>query len=121
MKSSGKSLLIVEESTEVTSIIINSIAGQKNLGVILTAANYTDAVMLLAQKIADIVLLNMDMKDKKSEQLLKLINTGYKELIVIALSNNGTSSKTFIDAGADFFIDKQKELSSIPLLISSFG
>lgn len=120
MNSTGKALLIVEESDDVANRIINSISGHANVSVILAAGSYSEAIILLAQKIADIVVIDIHLENKKGFQLLKLINADYRSLKIVAIGDGGTNRETCMDAGADFFIDRKKELNSIPLLIGSF-
>ncbi len=118
---SSKILLIIDSSVFIIERLIIMIEEIKNVEKIFTATDYNAALKVLSSKKTDIVLLDIQMPDKKGIDLLKHIVYHFPDTKVIILSNlvSDYYKKLCKTEGAFHFIDKSKDFDKIPELILS--
>ena len=117
-----KSILIVDDSPIIVERLQNMLEGSKNIGPIRKAGDYPSAVRQLAESQPEIVLLDINLPGRSGIALLQYIKSVYPSIIVIMVSNRAEESyrRICLKMGANYFIDKSKEIEQVPSIISTF-
>ncbi|MFM6924261.1 MAG: response regulator transcription factor [Ferruginibacter sp.] len=120
-ESFSKALLIVDSSVFIIERLVNMLEEVKNIKKVFTATDYDTALEILYKERADIVLLDIQMREKNGIDLLKHIIYHFPETKVIVLSNLASDfyQKLCMAEGALHFVDKTKDFDKIPELISA--
>ena len=121
MKINEQAILIVDDSALIIERLIAMLNGLRSVKDITTAANYREAVAVLAETKIDIAILDIHLTGKNGIDLLKFVVKNYPHIKVVMLSNadNKKYRELCKKEGALYFIDKSKEFELIPEVLSS--
>ena len=92
----------------------------KAIGIVLTADNYDEAVMVLSEKKIDVVFLEINLSGKNGIELLEFIVKNHPGTKVIMLTNLVSKyyQRLCKNMGAMGFIDKSREFDLIPEMLA---
>ena len=115
-----KSLLIVDNSHLIVERLIGMLKETKAIGIVLTADNYDEAVMVLSEKKIDVVFLEINLSGKNGIELLEFIVKNHPGTKVIMLTNLVSKyyQRLCKNMGAMGFIDKSREFDLIPEMLA---
>src|SRR5579863_9154102 len=119
----SKKLLIVDDSSIFVSRLKRLLQVLPGLDTICEASTYRDAlVQLTTPPLPDILLLDINLPDGNGVDLLNLIRQQQSGMIVIMVSNQGTSvyRDLCLRMGANHYVDKSTEYRLLPSLVSSY-
>ena len=116
-----KTLLIVDDSLLIIERLSDSLKDHEAIKKILTAGSYIEAVEVLSNQKADIVLLDIQLDGKSGIDLLKFIVKEYPDINVIMCTNLASDYyvKLCKKIGAPYFVDKSKDFELIPGILAS--
>jgi DNA-binding NarL/FixJ family response regulator len=111
----------VDDSAIIVERLRNMLEDSKNIGPIWQAGDYSSAVRQLAESQPDIALLDINLPGKSGIALLQYIKSVYPSIIIIMISNQEEDfyRKICLRMGANFYIDKSKEIDLLPSVIST--
>lgn len=112
-------ILIVDSYREIINRLkdlVQETAGVKN---ILDASNYKDAVQLFRDKKPGVVILDINLPDNQSIDILKEIKNSAlgTHVIVLSIHVNEQLQNQCELQGADYFFDKYHDFEKIPRVI----
>jgi two-component system, NarL family, response regulator DevR len=86
------------------------------------AQNVPDAVRAIREHRPDLVIQDIQMAGGSGLELLAAIKQGEKAPVVIVLTNDSEPPyrKAYLQAGADFFLDKSSQFDQIPEVLRRF-
>lgn len=112
-------ILIVDSSVPVIERLIALITETETATSISYASAYHEAVSLFRQNQPDVVVLDMNLPENKSMELLKLFGKHNDHTVIIALSNNADhqlAGQCRMN-GAAYFFDKYHDYEQVPGII----
>lgn len=115
-------VLIVDDTPLIVKRETEMLKELKNIGSILHAGSFTEAISILNEAIPDIVLLDIHLPGKSGIELLQVLKSEHPEVAVIMLTNQGNTVYKALckRLGADHFIDKSREFDLLPEIIASY-
>lgn len=116
-----KLLLIIDGSKLILKRLMSILKEANPLNLILTALNYNEAIEILEKRKTDIVLLDIQLTDKRGIELLHFIKKQFPDIRVIVQTNliSDYYQNLCKKAGAEHFIDKSRDFDKIPELIAA--
>ncbi|MBS1932378.1 MAG: response regulator [Bacteroidetes bacterium] len=119
--SQKKTVLVVDDSAIIINRLNALISRIGNVGSVLSAKTYAEAVTLLEEEEIHVALLDIHLKGKSGIELLKFIREKNLPITVLMLTNQAHPEyKELCDKlGADHFLDKSKDFAQVPIVISS--
>lgn len=123
MKYKKNKILIVDDSSLITERLILILKEHNNVGSINHSVSYTEALDLLTRLQFDIIFLDINLPDTSGIKLLTPLKTKSPETVVIMFTNQGSQYYKNLckSKGADYFIDKSKDIERISEIISSLN
>lgn len=120
MKETGKSILIVDDSTIIVKRLELMLQAADGLGPVHTANDFAPAWQFIEARQPDIVLLDINLPGGSGIQLLRQIKDSYPFIKVVMISNQSEEHyrNTCKDLGAAWFIDKSSDFEQIPAVVS---
>lgn len=118
---STKSVLIVDDNPFFRRRMRDLLDDVETISSIKEAGGYTEAALLLDEKMPDVVLLDIDMPPGKNGIcLLKRIRQTGEPCRVIMISNHVDESYRIQcdQLGADYFLDKSNDFGKVPHILS---
>jgi DNA-binding NarL/FixJ family response regulator len=114
-------VLIVDDSSLILKRLHAMLEKVDAVGAVLHAKDYEEAVDIIRNNDIQIALLDIHLKDKSGIDLLKYIREEKLLLKVLMLTNQADSeyNQLCMKLGADHFLDKSKDFTQIPAIISS--
>ena len=118
-----KNILLIDDSDKITSLLKLFLFDAGNIGTIHSANQLQDAEEMIALKIMDLVILDIQFEKGNGMKLLKRIKLYYPATTVIVLTNHSDDffKELSEQAGADHFLDKSEEFEKIPGIISQLS
>ncbi|MGZ8518327.1 MAG: response regulator [Chitinophagaceae bacterium] len=112
-------VLIVDSSTQVIQRLEELLSGWNFIKAIYTADSPTDARNLFTQYQPSIVLLDINIPENESLDLLAEISAGSckTSVIVLFLVSNDYINAKYRLLGAGYFLDKYEDFEKIPGII----
>ena len=116
-------VLIVDDNKKYLERVIDLLEEAGLTPGVITANDYTEAVLLIAKEKPGIVLLDINMPGKSGIEVLRFIKEEAYGCKVIMVSNHSNESyrKLCLEEGADHFLDKSRDFESIPLILAEMG
>lgn len=111
--------LIVDGYIEIAKRLKEIVSEADSRRRVHTAINYDDALKLFKKVQPETVILDINLPQNKSYELLKQIKKNNQHTIVIVLSihiDSQTRDQCIL-LGADYFFDKYNDFDKIPALI----
>ncbi len=114
-------ILLVDDS----AVVSERLAGMlRETGVplpLMQARHYGQAIDMMALQKPRIVVLDINLPGRNGLDLLRVIKTKYKGVIVIMLTNQADDyyRKITYRLGADYFLDKSNDFEELPVLLHS--
>jgi DNA-binding NarL/FixJ family response regulator len=120
MEEIGLSVLIVDDSSIIYRRLKLLLKELELVTSITYAGNYSAAVQVIGKGDIDIVLMDVFLPDKKGADLLRFVKKENPSIKVIVITNHVDDHyrKLCKELGADHFIDKSKDFSLIPGLLT---
>lgn len=115
--------LIIDGSPEIAKRLRELISEANKSTSVDTAFSYRDATAILEKARPDVVVIDVDLPQNQSFELLKFLNTADAKPLIIVLSihNDAYTKNQCLILGADYFFDKYQEFEKIPGLIDSLS
>jgi DNA-binding NarL/FixJ family response regulator len=112
--------LIVDSYMEISERLKDIISESDNGRVIYTALNYDEALILLKKMQVNTVILDINLPQNKSYELLKQIKKINRHILVIVLSihTDNHTKEQCMALGADYFFDKYNEFGKITSILN---
>lgn len=122
MTAHRKILYLIDDSPFIITRLRTLLQGMEVIGEIRSAASYEAALVLLAEKTPDLILLDIHLGNRSGIELLQYIKERYPQVIVIMLSNQSDTyyRRRCIELGAAQFVDKATEFSQVPAILASY-
>jgi DNA-binding NarL/FixJ family response regulator len=110
-----KTVLVVDNSIVIVDRLIPMLENMENIGIVIHAGTYQEAIEMLVEIRPDMILLDINLPDKNGIELLKKIREKDQEVIVIMITNYATPqySRLCKKLGAQYFFDKSKDFELI--------
>lgn len=120
MNRQKKIILVVDDSALVLERVVPMLQRIENVGLVMSAGSYKEAVELLADVSPDMVLLDINLPDKSGIELLRKIRQTNKQIIVFMVSNtvNDQYKKACKQIGAEYFFDKSDDFDIVSKAIA---
>jgi two-component system response regulator DevR len=113
-------VLLIDDSSIVSSRLISMLEDNKNEQVILQATNYTEALQMMEEFRPDYVLIDIGLSGRTGMSLLEEIrdkHSGSKVVVITNLTNK--HYKDFCNnMGVNYFLDKSTDFELIPGIIT---
>jgi DNA-binding NarL/FixJ family response regulator len=121
MKKAHQSILIVDDNMNFIKRVIRLLNDVENIGPIKVANNYEEAFAILINEKPELILLDINLKEKSGIELLTKIRQMNIECKVIMVSNHADEyyKKECKELGADYFLDKSNDFNQLPGLIKT--
>ena len=121
VKTSKKKLLIVDDSSIIVERLLDALKDHETVKDIFTATNYQEAILLVAEKKPDIIILDIQLTGKNGIDLLKLIVKDHPASKVIMFTNLADENyfKLCKELGALYCLDKSKDFEQIPGILKN--
>ena len=86
---------------------------------LVQARHYGQAIDRIALQKPRIVVLDINLPGRNGLDLLRVIKTKHKDIVVIMLTNqaNDYYRKITYQLGADYFLDKSNDFEELPVLL----
>lgn len=120
MEDSAMKILLVDDSEFILQRIKHLLEGMKQVKEIRTATSAEEAAEWIESYNPALVFLDINLPGKNGLQMLKEIRSKTTiDPTIVILTNNTLSGYRIecMQAGADYFLDKAKDFSSIPDII----
>lgn len=120
MMDSAMKILLVDDSEFILQRIQHLLEGMKQVKEIRTATSAEEAAEWIESYNPALVFLDINLPGKNGLQMLKEIRSKTTiDPTIVILTNNTLSGYRIecMQAGADYFLDKAKDFSSIPDII----
>jgi len=116
-------VLIVDHSVQIIERLEEVLAEAKHIRAIHKADSYEEAISFTKKSKPDIVLLDTDLPDNKSVDLISEIKKSNNATAVIALAirTDACTQEKFVLLGANFFLDKYNDFEKLPGLVDTIG
>ncbi len=113
-------VLLIDDSSVVSSRLVSMLEDSNNTQVILQATNYTEALNMMEEFRPDFVLIDIGLSGKTGMSLLEEIQEkhyGSKVVVITNLANK--QYKDFCERmGVNYFLDKSNDFELIPGIIT---
>lgn len=113
-------ILLVDDSEFILQRVQHLLAGMEQIHEVRTATSAEEANQWIEAYNPSLIFLDINLPGKNGLQMLKDIRANKSiDPIVVILTNNTLSGyrNECMQAGADYFLDKAKDFSSIPNII----
>ncbi|MBS1566429.1 MAG: response regulator [Bacteroidetes bacterium] len=117
-----KTILVVDDSPIILDRLSVKLRKLESAGSIHTANTYAGALEVLDKEPQiDIAVFDIHLEDKNGIDLLRVTRERYPHITVIMLTNQANEQVELRcrNLGASWFLDKSKDFTSIPQIISS--
>ena len=116
-------VLIVDQSDQIINRLKEVLAEAKHIRAIHKAVSYEEAIRLYKQSNPDIVLLDIDLSDNRSVDLISEIKklNAATAIIVLSTRTDAHTQEQFVSLGADFFFDKYHDFEKLPGVVDAIG
>lgn len=113
-------ILIVDDNMLFTERMITMLDEVSDIRYINVASDYNEAFKLVNEESPDLVLLDINLPGKSGIELLKSIRESGNDCQVIMITNHADDYYRQLckQIGADHFLDKSNDFSSVPDIIS---
>ena len=113
------SVFIVDGSSIIQERLRIMLAEVDGVDVVGQAQNAANAVGAIRARKPDLVIQDVQTADGNGLDLLAAIKQGEPPPVVIVLTNDAYPPyrKAYLQAGADFFLDKSNEFDQIPIVL----
>jgi DNA-binding NarL/FixJ family response regulator len=114
-------VLIIDDSIAIARKLNELISENKAVHILGQAQSVRQAIDMLGRLNPDVVFLDISLPDGSGMEVLIHIKKVKPEIKVIVFSNSANSfyQKKFTEQGSDYFLDKSKDFTKIPSIISS--
>ena len=121
IKEGKKIVMVVDDSPLIIDRLAKILSRIDNVGKLLNAGSYLEAVNVLDQQVPDIAILDINLNGESGIALLRLIRDRKLSIDVVMLTNQVSEEYEIIcrKLGAKYFLDKSKDFDQIPAIISS--
>jgi DNA-binding NarL/FixJ family response regulator len=115
-------LFIVDDSLIVRERLVTMLNELAGIEVVGQAENVSEAISSIRNLQPDVVVLDIQMPGGSGIDVLQNIKQAEAAPLVIILTNYPYQKhrQKYLDAGADFFLDKSIEFDQIPKLLEQF-
>ncbi|RYY49001.1 MAG: response regulator transcription factor [Chitinophagaceae bacterium] len=119
MRSSKIKVLIVDDSTIVTTRLFAILSEIACVGPVLISNTFNQAVDLINVELPDAVLVDIQLPGKNGIELLAFIKSTYPQIKTVVVTNRASAyyKELCQEMGADGFVDKSTEFEKIPAII----
>jgi len=110
-------VLLIDDTTPVSSRLITMLEDINNSQVVLQATNYKEALEMMEDFNPDYVLIDIGLSGKTGMSLLEEIRQNHKgSRVVVITSLANRHYKDFCESmGVNFFLDKTEEFELLPI------
>ena len=114
-----RNVLLVDDSAAVRERLADLLEQTAGIGWVARAGGLAEARRALAERLPDVVVLDIELGDGSGVELLTELRAGGPPVEIIMLTNYPTVEfrAHCLDLGADHFLDKTLEFQRIPCLI----
>jgi DNA-binding NarL/FixJ family response regulator len=115
-------VFIVDGSAIIQERLITLLAELDGVEVVGQAQTVADAVRTIRARQPDLVIQDVQIADGSGLELLAAIKKGERTPRVIVLTNDAYPlyRKAYLQAGADYFLDKSREFDQLPQVLRRF-
>lgn len=116
-------ILLVEDSKIIHKHLTQMLHDIKGVEMIGSSSSVSQGQKMMNKQAADVVILDIQLKDSNGMELLKWVKTEYPQTCVIIFSNNAdTCHRAFAKInGADYFFDKSMEFEKMARTLSKIN
>lgn len=116
-------ILIVEDHTLLSKLIVNYISANSEIEVVGTANNGERALEYLLSSFVDIVLLDLNLPKVDGLELLEMISKRFPKVKILVLSSCSDSAiiRMALNSGAQGYLTKTAELSEVIIAIKAIN
>ena len=123
MKKTKLVILVVDDSMNFIERMVSLLDEADNIGYINVANSYEEALKIFLEERPDVVLLDINLRDKSGIELLRSINESGRDCEVIMVTNDTEECyrQQCRELGANYFLDKSNDFELIPGIISKLN
>jgi RNA polymerase sigma factor (sigma-70 family) len=116
-------ILIVEDHTLLSKLIVNYISANSEIEVVGTANNGERALEYLLSNFVDIILLDLNLPKVDGLELLEMISIRFPKVKILVLSSCSDSAiiRMALNSGAQGYLTKTAELSEVIIAIKAIN
>lgn len=116
-------IFLVEDSQEVRERLCSMIKGIPDIELVAEVDNEDDAVQGICSLLPDVVILDLTLTGGSGMEVLRRIRLQPLHMQVIVLTNYSYPQyrKKCLDLGADYFLDKTKDIAELGELLSKLS
>jgi DNA-binding NarL/FixJ family response regulator len=109
-------IFIVEDSLLIQNRLVRFVEEMPDMNIIGIAADTQSAEQAILNNSTDAIIMDVQLTDGNSFQLLKTIKNKKPNIKVLVLTNHSTESNRLhaLRGGADDFLDKSTDFSLVP-------
>jgi DNA-binding NarL/FixJ family response regulator len=112
-------VLVVDNHDDIRRLFMVWLEGEDGLKVVGGARDSKEAVKMLADTPAEVVLLDLDMPDAHALAAIRAVKKAYPEVRIVGMSWDQSSGRMarMLDAGARMMFDKAGKLDGLVRVI----